>query len=223
MVFPNFTCHFLLPHKIIIACVTVLPLALFAIIGINGESLTSFVINFFLYLKHRRIVGICPEAAEEESASEKQTDTVSGEKAKKNPKQKKKASEDFPDEFGSYKERKAAKRKEKGHPDRSGNRQEQTIPLLNPAAEYLRFKIENGIIYTRDHRFVKIVEIVPINFLLLQCQRTEKYYLFVVSYLKISPVKLQFKVLTRRADINRHLEAIKGRWHRKQMNAVWLF
>ena len=80
---PEFYLPFSLTTKIIIACVTVLPLALFAIIGINGESLTSFVINFFLYLKHRRIVGICPEAAEEESASEKQTDTVSGKKAKK--------------------------------------------------------------------------------------------------------------------------------------------
>ena len=208
---PEFYLPFSLTTKIIIACVTVLPLALFAIIGINGESLTSFVINFFLYLKHRRIVGICPEAAEEESASEKQTDTVSGKKAKKKSKQKKKASEDFPDEFGSYKERKAAKRKEKGHPDRSGNRQEQTIPLLNPAAEYLPIqKIENGIIYTRDHRFVKIVEIVPINFLLRSAREQKNIIYSFVSYLKISPVKLQFKVLTRRADINRHLEAIQG-------------
>lgn len=87
---PEFYLPFSLTTKIIIACVTVLPLALFAIIGINGESLTSFVINFFLYLKHRRIVGICPEAAEEESASEKQTDTVSGKKAKKNPNKKRK-------------------------------------------------------------------------------------------------------------------------------------
>ncbi|MFR2825229.1 MAG: hypothetical protein ACLTCQ_12310 [Enterocloster bolteae] len=87
---PEFYLPFSLTTKIIIACVTVLPLALFAIIGINGESLTSFVINFFLYLKHRRIVGICPEAAEEESASEKQTDTVSGKKAKKKSKQKRK-------------------------------------------------------------------------------------------------------------------------------------
>ena len=54
---PEFYLPFSLTTKIIIACVTVLPLALFAIIGINGESLTSFVINFFLYLKHRRIVG----------------------------------------------------------------------------------------------------------------------------------------------------------------------
>ena len=117
---PEFYLPFSLTTKIIIACVTVLPLTLFAIIGINGESLTSFVINFFLYLKHRRIVGLCPETAEEENDSIKQSDAVSPKKAKKKTKpkqkkQKKKASEDFPDEFGSYKERRAAKRKEKGY------------------------------------------------------------------------------------------------------------
>ena len=30
-----------------------------------------------------------------------------------------------------------------------------------------------------------------------------------MSYLKISPVKLQIKVLTRRADINRHLDTVR--------------
>ena len=55
---PVFHLPVTLTTKIIIACLTVLPAALFAIIGINGESLTSFVINFFVYLKNRRIVGI---------------------------------------------------------------------------------------------------------------------------------------------------------------------
>ena len=93
---PEFYLPFSLTTKIIIACVTVLPLALFAIIGINGESLTSFVINFFLYLKHRRIVGICPEAAEEESASEKENTLLLeeipflGKRQRKNPNKKRK-------------------------------------------------------------------------------------------------------------------------------------
>ena len=34
-------------------------------------------------------------------------------------------------------------------------------------ADYLPIrKIENGIIYTKDHRYVKVVEVIPINFLL---------------------------------------------------------
>ena len=40
---------------------------------------------------------------------------------------------------------------------------------LNPAAEYLPiYKIENGIIYTKDYRYVKIVEVSPINFMRMQ-------------------------------------------------------
>lgn len=55
---PVFHLPVTLTTKIIIACLTVLPAALFAVIGIGGESLSSFVINFFIYLKNRRIVGI---------------------------------------------------------------------------------------------------------------------------------------------------------------------
>ncbi|MDU4976739.1 MAG: PrgI family protein, partial [Hungatella hathewayi] len=54
---PEFRLPVTLTTKIIIACLTVLPLSLFAIIGINGESLSSFAINFFIYLKNRRIIG----------------------------------------------------------------------------------------------------------------------------------------------------------------------
>lgn len=68
---PVFHLPVTLTTKIIIACLTVLPAALFAIIGINGESLTSFVINFFVYLKNRRVVGM-QEDADEAPAKEKQ-------------------------------------------------------------------------------------------------------------------------------------------------------
>lgn len=42
-----------------------------------------------------------------------------------------------------------------------------------------------------------------------QRKRAAQYHLLFVSYLKISPVKLQIKVLTRRADINRHLDTVR--------------
>ncbi len=66
---PVFHLPVTLTTRIIIACLTVLPAALFAIIGIGGESLSSFVLNFFVYLKNRRIVGISEEA--DAPASEK--------------------------------------------------------------------------------------------------------------------------------------------------------
>ena len=77
-------------------------------------------------------------------------------------------------------------------------------------ADYLPIeKVENGIIYTKDHRFVKVVEVVPINFMLRSAREQRNIIYSFVSYLKISPIKLQIKVLTRRADINRHLDTVR--------------
>lgn len=220
---PEFNLPATLTTKIIVACLTVLPLALFAIIGINGESLSSFVINFFVYLKNRRIVGKTEddEASPEPAASSKKTafhKKSAGEKKKKEKKRKAKK-ENFAEEFGSLQERRAAKKKTSGSSSvRSGKQkqkknsipQEEPVSMLNPAAEYLPIsKIENGIIHTKDHRYVKIIEVVPINFLLRSAREQKNIIYSFISYLKISPVKLQFKVLTRRADINRHLETIR--------------
>ena len=80
----------------------------------------------------------------------------------------------------------------------------------NPVAEYLPIsEVRNGIIYTKDHRYVKVVEVVPINFLLRSTREQRSIIYSFVSYLKISPVKLQFKVLTRRADIGRHINTVR--------------
>ena len=43
--------------RIIVLCLTSLPLALVALIGISGESLSSFLLIFLRYVKNRRIVG----------------------------------------------------------------------------------------------------------------------------------------------------------------------
>lgn len=216
---PVFHLPVTLTTRIIIACLTMLPAALFAIIGIGGESLSSFVLNFFVYLKNRRIVGISEET--DAPASEKPPEKANA-SAKKSVKKVKPKKEDFAEEFGQRRERRQAKQKasrmsetgskgkDRKFKGREILREEPEAPLLNPAASYLPIrKIENGIIYTKDHRFVKIIEVVPINFLLRSAREQRSIIYSFVSYLKISPVKLQFKVLTRRADINRHLETIR--------------
>ena len=67
-------------------------------------------------------------------------------------------------------------------------------------------KIANGIIYTTDHQYVKILEIEPINFLLRSAREQQGIIYSFISYLKISPVKLQIKMISKKADINKHLE-----------------
>ena len=67
-------------------------------------------------------------------------------------------------------------------------------------------KISNGIVYTTDHRYIKILEVEPINFLLRSAREQQGIIYSFISYLKISPVKLQIKMISKKADINKHLE-----------------
>lgn len=219
---PVFYLPLTLTARIIIACLTVLPAALFAIIGIGGESLSSFVINFFIYLKNRRVIGLMDESGVSEEHALKNADKSPP--SRQLPKRKGRKSsrvhpkkEDFAEEFGQHKERRQSKqhktaKKEQAskHSVRHLRKEEPDLLPLNPAAAYLPIqKIENGIVYTKDHRYVKIIEVIPINFLLRSAREQRSIIYSFVSYLKISPVKLQFKVLTKRADINRHLETIR--------------
>lgn len=97
-----------LTAKIIILCLTALPLGIIALVGINGESLSSFIFLVLKYLCNRRIITRNEEGQD---------------KRKKRKKRKAKSGDDAP-------------------------------KYINPVAEYLPVeKIENGIIYTRDHRY----------------------------------------------------------------------
>lgn len=219
---PVFYLPFTLTTRIIIACLTVLPAALFAIIGVGGESLSSFILNFFIYLKNRRIIGM----EEESGDSIKNTATKGDNKPLSRYRLRKKEGnhsrvrpkkEDFAEEFGQHKGRRQRNHNKTHkkdpaikHPGKHSRDEGSDLPLLNPSAAYLPIqKIENGIVYTKDHRYVKIIEVIPINFLLRSSREQRSIIYSFVSYLKICPVKLQFKVLTRRADINRHLETIR--------------
>lgn len=230
-----------LTTRIIILCLTALPVGLVALIGISGESLSQFLVIFLKYLRNRRVVGGDGEQPEEKTAPSKSTgkhlkQRPPKEKKPKAPKRRRSGEADFPAEFDEVRgyeireklrpkkkakkerpakankaKKKAKKRPEKGRlPKRPAHIKEQKPACLNPVADYLPIeKVENGIIYTKDHRFVKVVEVVPINFMLRSAREQRNIIYSFVSYLKISPIKLQIKVLTRRADINRHLDTVR--------------
>jgi len=69
--------------------------------------------------------------------------------------------------------------------------------------------IRYGIIETTDGRFVRILEIEPINFMLRSPEEQHGIISLFASWLKISPVKLQFKSITRRADSDKHVAMIR--------------
>lgn len=140
--FPVLKLHIGLTAKIIILCLTALPLGVLGLIGINGESLSSFIFGFLKFLKNRRVLKI-------------------GDDRK------------------------------------------------NSVSEYLPIeKIENGIIYTKDERYIKVIEVLPINFLLRSAREQRSIIYSFVSYLKISPVKMQFKIITKKADTKKHRDIV---------------
>lgn len=207
-ILPLFKVDISLTAKIIIACVTALPLGLLALIGVNGESLTSFILGFFKFLQNKRVIG--------------KGGTV---KPKPEPKQTKPKKtkvrcevpedryDDFDDEFHDDFSR--PKKERRTHRTFDSEPKEIKKPIEspksnNPVAQYLPIEdIRNGIIYTRDHRYIKIIEVSPINFLLRSAREQRNIIYSFVSYLKISPAKIQFKVLTKKADVNRHLYKIE--------------
>lgn len=78
------------------------------------------------------------------------------------------------------------------------------------ASSYLPVKqIRNGIIYTSDGRYVKLVEVLPINLLLRSPIEQRNIIFSFMSYLKIAPEKMQFKILSKKADIKEYIEKIK--------------
>lgn len=70
-------------------------------------------------------------------------------------------------------------------------------------------KIEHGVIMTTDGRFLKILEIEPINFMLRSDEEQFNIISTFASWLKISPMRLQFKSITRKADSDRHVAMVR--------------
>ena len=91
--------------------------------------------------------------------------------------------------------RKAGKRK----PERLSFTQD-FIPIKN---------LEHGIIETTDGRYIKILEIEPINFMLRSEEEQYEIICSFASWLKISPVHLQFKSSTRKADSDKHIAMLR--------------
>ena len=298
--------------RIIILCMTSLPAAMVALIGIGGESLTAFLMNAIRFLFNRRILYRLdtkpePKGKQRKNPRQKEPKTKKNREKKEKPSPqpmetathdeevpcnmpssseeeippdskvsptpaskkkerrlydistkrgiKKQAREDIRILKFEKKQRKkeqakalkVAKRekkqrlktekqrhKEKLHQDKLAQKEAKRLekaakkearsnkkqPDPSPSVpskkkkrkdmtleDYLPIdKIANGIIYTTDHRYVKILEIEPINFLLRSAREQQGIIYSFISYLKISPVKLQIKMISKKADINKHLE-----------------
>lgn len=179
-----------LQTKIIVMCLTALPFGLFALIGIGGDSLSEFILNFFAFLKNRKII-----YRDESSKIVKEEKPITPKIIEIDD-----FDEEFPYVITEKVKTKTTDKKKKEPVKKTTDSLQSFIPIS---------KIENGIVYTKDNRYIKIIEVEPINFLLRSAKEQQSIIWSFISYLKISPIKLQFKVLTKSADVNKHLLKVR--------------
>ena len=188
-----------LTTKIIILCVTALPLGIFGLIGIEGESLTEFVINVFRFIKKRRV--LCRSDI---------NDFEHISKFRLKIKKIKVLDVTLGKIIDHHKKKKIIKKNKLSEDAAKGKKIKEPVDIES----YLPIeKIENGVVFTKDGRYLKILEIEPINFLLRSAREQRNIIFSFVRYLKISPVKMQFKVLTKKADLNKHLKQVNEEMH----------
>lgn len=194
---------FSLTIRIIILCLVTLPFGVFGVVGIDGDSLTEFAANWVKWFVNRRILYRSdaeqlkddeprkPEPQHRPPADLGITIRQPKKRAKKRP------------AIPIRKLPKAPKKKEP-EPAKKPGRKETCTEDLIPVKD-----IRNGIIHMSDGRYIKILEVEPINFLLRSVREQKNIISSFASWMKISPVKVQIKVLTKKADISKHLSAIE--------------
>ena len=193
---------FSLTTRIIILCLVSLPLGIFGVIGFEGDSLSEFAVNWVRWLIHRRTLYRSDTPVPE--APEKPMKAVSGLSAPKPPEQ-----------LGikiKEKPKKRKKRKPVKKPHKASMHKSSVAKKKQPlhAEDFIPVRdIRNGIIETTDGRYLRVIEVEPINFLLRNISEQKNIVASFASWMKISPVKVQIKVLTKKADIGKHLNTIE--------------
>ncbi len=192
---------FSLTTRIVILCLITLPLGVFGVVGIDGDSLSEFVFNWCRWLIRRRTLyrtDVSPTKQPITNLSRQRhqpPDSLDIELVQKPVK---------------HSRRHSPKGDSTKQPHRKSRKEiwtEDLIPVRN---------IQNGIIHLNDGRYIKILEVEPINFLLRSVREQKHIIASFASWMKISPVHLQIKVLTKKADISKHLNAIERDMDREQ-------
>ena len=192
---------FSLTTRIVILCLITLPLGVFGVVGIDGDSLSEFVFNWCRWLIRRRMLyrtDVSPTKQPITNLSRQRhqpPDSLDIELVQKPVK---------------HSRRHSPKGDSTKQPHRKSRKEiwtEDLIPVRN---------IQNGIIHLSDGRYIKILEVEPINFLLRSVREQQHIIASFASWMKISPVHIQIKVLTKKADISKHLNAIERDMDREQ-------
>ena len=212
--------------RIILLCFISLPLFFAGLIGYGGESLSQFLVTVLVFLFRRRRLRYYIDTGEPEPPRPKGMARIRALFQKKDKdairyKRVKKEKENRLDLFdrvfmakpksdrdSARGKPKAKRRRKKDAPARqSAPPKPKSRTIFNMAQEFFPVSdIRDGMIVTKDGRYIKILEIQPINFLLRSASEQRDIIMSFSELLRIAPVKLQFKSNANRADISKFLE-----------------
>ena len=84
------------------------------------------------------------------------------------------------------------------------------LPFTRASKEIPIRAIRDGIIETTDGCYVRILEVLPINFLHRSASEQRNIIYSFMGYLKIAPPEMQMKAISKKADISGYLEDIRA-------------
>ena len=196
-----------LTSRIIILLSVTVPLMFFTAIGIMGLSITEFLFFLFRFIYKRRIIGrnafinLSVDEAENEARWDENTRKFRRKRRRENKLARRMKSR-IDAGIDPNKRHKGMLTKGK---------RGRFIRTASEAANYIPIKkIQSGIIYTADGRYVKMIEVTPVNFLLRTPKEQRSIIWAFVSFLKISPAKMQLKCLSKKADIEKLLQIARA-------------
>lgn len=70
--------------------------------------------------------------------------------------------------------------------------------------------IVNGVIVTKDRRFIKVLEVLPLNFHLKPDFEKSNIIANYAAFLKIAPANLQVQVITQKVDMHDYIQRMEG-------------
>ena len=194
--------------RIILLCFISLPLFFVGLIGYGGESLSQFLITVARFLFRRRRLRYYIDTGEPEPPKAKglerlkalfQKRDADAIRYKKQKITQKRQGGSLLDQLflsRSGKKAKAAAEEPKAKSRKIYHMAQDFFPVAD---------IRGGMIVTKDGRYIKVVEIQPINFLLRSASEQRDIILSFAELLRIAPVKIQFKSNANRADISKFL------------------
>ena len=194
--------------KVILLCFISLPLFFVGLVGFGGESLSQFICTVIKWLFTRRRLRYYIDIGEPEPPKLKGLVRIKAMFRKKDKddirykrvrKEKRKSGGLFDKLFSA--------KKRPGAEDGQSQAAKKNRTIKDMAQEFYPIgDIRHGMVITKDKRYIKVVEIQPINFLLRSADEQRDIIMSFAELLRIAPVKIQMKSNANRADISKFLE-----------------